>query len=62
MQPILIAIGGGGATHGTHPELDQFCLRLLPQRPRIGHVGTASHHDPENSADSPGPFIPVSGQ
>ena len=46
---ILIAIGGGGATHGTHPELDDLCLRFLPKRPHIGYVGTASNDDPEKS-------------
>lgn len=39
---ILIAIGGGGATHGDHPELDRFCLSFLPPRPRLGFVGAAS--------------------
>ena len=61
VQPTLIAIGGGGATHGTHPELDQFCLNLLPQRPRIGHVGTASHHDPEKFRRLSRAFHPRAG-
>lgn len=47
MHSILIAIGGGGATHGTHPELDDLCLRIFPEPPRIGYVGTASHNDPK---------------
>ncbi len=53
---ILIAIGGGGATHGTHPELDEFCLRFLPERPRIGYVGIASNHDPAKFGHLSGAF------
>lgn len=44
--PILLAIGGGGATHGTHPELDQLCLEYSKARPRVGFVGLASGDDP----------------
>lgn len=44
---ILIAIGGGGATHGTDPALDRFCLKHTRLRPRVGYVGTASNDDPD---------------
>ncbi len=48
--PVLIAIGGGGASHGTHPELDALCLRYLPDGAAIGHIGAASGDDPDKSA------------
>lgn len=44
-MPTLIAIGGGGATHGTHPELDRLCLDHAVRRPRVGYVGTAGGDD-----------------
>ncbi|WP_439140311.1 Type 1 glutamine amidotransferase-like domain-containing protein [Roseicyclus sp.] len=44
-ETTLIAIGGGGATHGTHPELDRLCLAHSCARPRIGFVGIASDDD-----------------
>jgi len=43
---MLIAIGGGGATHGADPDLDRFCLRHLPSAPAIGYVGAAGGDDP----------------
>ncbi len=43
----LIAIGGGGATHGTHPELDRLCVEYTGARRRIGYIGTASGNNPE---------------
>ncbi len=45
-EVTLIAIGGGGATHGTHPELDRLCLTFAGARPRVGYIGTASGDDP----------------
>ena len=48
--PVLVAIGGGGATHGTHPELDRLCLERAPAKPRIGYVGWASGGDPQKAA------------
>ena len=43
----LIAIGGGGFTHGTDPDLDAFVVRQSGRaRPRVGYIGTASHDDP----------------
>ena len=48
--PVLVAIGGGGATHGTHPELDRLCLERAPAKPRIGYVGWASGDDPQKAA------------
>ena len=56
--PVLIAIGGGGATHGTHPELDAFCLRHLRPGAVIGHVGAASGDDPDKSARVHAAFAP----
>ncbi len=45
--PRLVAIGGGGFTHGTDPELEDFLLALCPAgRPRIGYVGAANRDDP----------------
>lgn len=46
----LIAIGGGGATHGTHPELDRLCLDHAARRPRVGYIGTANGDDPAKLA------------
>lgn len=40
----IIAIGGGGFTHESDPELEDFILDLCPvTRPRIGYIGAASH-------------------
>ena len=50
-HPRLIAIGGGGFTHETDPDLENFLLAQLPTaRPRIGFVGTASRDDPAKIA------------
>jgi dipeptidase E len=45
MTRIILTIGGGGFTHGTDPELDEFCLDFLPQEPDIGYVGWANNDD-----------------
>lgn len=43
----IIAIGGGGFTHGVDPDLDSFVLgKCQTPRPRIGFVATASDDDP----------------
>jgi dipeptidase E len=43
----ITAIGGGGFTHETHPELDDFCLKQARKdQPRLGFIGTASNDDP----------------
>ena len=49
MQAIstIIAIGGGGFTHGTDPDLDDFCLDWLPRAPNLVFVGMASGDAPE---------------
>ena len=45
--PRLIAIGGGGFTHGSDPAMEDFLLAQLPvARPRVGYVGTANRDDP----------------
>ncbi|MBC7706631.1 MAG: peptidase E [Rhodoferax sp.] len=50
-HPRLIAIGGGGFTHETDPDLENFLLAQWPTaRPRIGFVGTASRDDPAKIA------------
>jgi dipeptidase E len=41
----IVAIGGGGFTHDSHPELDMFCLDHSTTNPRIGFVGAASGDD-----------------
>lgn len=47
----IIAIGGGGFTHDTFPELDDFCLKQSGLScPRIAYIGTASHDDPSKVA------------
>lgn len=63
MRPaILIAIGGGGATHGSHPELDRFCLEQVVPRPRVGFVGAASGDDPEKLRRFTEAFSPFARQ
>ena len=43
----IIAIGGGGFTHGTHPSLEDFCLAQTGiDQPAVGYIGTASQDDP----------------
>ncbi|MEZ5911691.1 MAG: Type 1 glutamine amidotransferase-like domain-containing protein [Paracoccaceae bacterium] len=42
---VIISIGGGGFTHGTDPELDDFCLHFLPAMPDIGYIGWANGDD-----------------
>jgi dipeptidase E len=43
----IIAIGGGGFTHETDPELEDFIIAQSPvKRPRIGFIGAASHDNP----------------
>lgn len=56
--PVLLAIGGGGASHGTHPELDVFCLRHLRPGTAIGHIGAASGDDPAKAARVRAAFAP----
>ncbi len=44
----VIAIGGGGFTHGTDSLLDRFVLdQSRTSHPRIGYIGTASQDSPE---------------
>jgi len=44
----LVAIGGGGATHGLDPAIDEFILGLVPSaHPRVGYVGWARQDRPE---------------
>ena len=46
-----MAIGGGGFTHESHPELDRFCLEQTPRSaPRIGFVGAADNDEPTAAA------------
>ena len=43
----LIAVGGGGFTHGTDPALEDFILaRSGLARPRVGFIASASGDDP----------------
>ena len=43
----VVAIGGGGFTHGTFPALDQFCLdQLAPGGRKVGFIGMASDDEP----------------
>ena len=45
--PKLIAIGGGGFTHGSDPEMEDFILAQIPvARPRVGYIGSANNDDP----------------
>jgi peptidase E len=43
MHRRLLALGGGGATHGLDRPIDDFALRLVNRgRPRVGYLGWAS--------------------
>ncbi|MDE0523239.1 MAG: Type 1 glutamine amidotransferase-like domain-containing protein [Boseongicola sp.] len=57
----LIAIGGGGATHGTHSELDRLCIGYTDSRRRIGYIGTASGDDLEKHRRFRDGFTPLAG-
>lgn len=48
--PRLIAIGGGGFTHGSDPAMEDFILAQTVARPRVGYIGTANHDDPARVA------------
>ncbi|MGI9485913.1 MAG: Type 1 glutamine amidotransferase-like domain-containing protein [Geminicoccaceae bacterium] len=43
----IIAVGGGGFTHETDPDLDEFYLDQLPPAPALGFIGMASGDAPE---------------
>jgi peptidase E len=46
-QMKIIAIGGGGFTHDTEPDLDDLCLSETGcNHPRVAFIGTASGDDP----------------
>jgi peptidase E len=46
-QLTIIAIGGGGFTHETDPDLEDFILAQSPvKHPNIGFIGAASHDSP----------------
>lgn len=57
----VIAIGGGGFTHGEDPALDLFCLKGLPERPRLGFIGAASQDDPVKIARFHARFADLAG-
>ncbi|MFT5220367.1 MAG: dipeptidase E [Gammaproteobacteria bacterium] len=43
-NPVIIAIGGGGFTHESDPELEDFILTQCPvTQPCIGYIGAANH-------------------
>lgn len=42
---VILTIGGGGVTHGTDPELDDFCLRFVPPKAGLGYIGWANEDD-----------------
>lgn len=48
MHRRMLALGGGGATHGLDRPIDDFALRLVERaRPRVGYLGWASAHADE---------------
>lgn len=57
----LIAIGGGGATHGNHPELDRLCIEYTASRRRVGYIGTASGDDVDKHRRFRDGFRPFAG-
>ncbi|MCR9127158.1 MAG: Type 1 glutamine amidotransferase-like domain-containing protein [Rhodobacteraceae bacterium] len=53
----IIAIGGGGFTHDSFPQLDRFCLEQTgPARPRTAYIGTANNDDPGRVSRFPARF------
>jgi dipeptidase E len=42
---VILSIGGGGFTHATDPELDDFCLGFVRPRANIGYIGWANGDD-----------------
>ncbi|MEI4196874.1 Type 1 glutamine amidotransferase-like domain-containing protein [Roseovarius sp. E0-M6] len=44
---VILTIGGGGFTHASDPELDDFCLRFVPDKPNLGYIGWANDDDEE---------------
>ncbi len=49
-EPLLFAIGGGGATYGTDPDLERALLALVEGPARVGYLGVASRDDPKRIA------------
>lgn len=48
--PLLFAIGGGGATYGSDPDLERALLALVEGPARVGYLGVASRDDPARVA------------
>ena len=47
-HPTYALFGGGGFTHGTHPELEDLLLGLhRGGKPAIGYIGAANNDDPD---------------
>jgi len=45
-----LIFGGGGATHGTDPGLEDTMMTLLPRHPKIGYIGLANDDNPDRLA------------
>jgi dipeptidase E len=45
-----LIFGGGGATHGTDPGLEDAMMTLLPRHPKIGYIGVANDDNPDRLA------------
>ena len=45
MSQFILSIVSGSFTHGSDPELDDFCLHFMPSNPNIGYVGWANNDD-----------------
>lgn len=61
-NPLLFAIGGGGATYGTDPELERALLAMVNPAPRVGYLGVASRDDPKRIAHMHALFAALGGQ
>jgi peptidase E len=58
----IIATGGGGFTHESYPQLDDFCLAQVGKpAPKVGFIGTASRDDPTKVARFHARFADVTG-
>lgn len=58
----IICFGGGGFTHDADPALEDDCLALLPDRPKIGYMGWANADDPLRIARFHRRFGAVAGE
>lgn len=42
---VILTIGGGGFTHASDTDLDDFCLSFVQDKPNLGYIGWANRDD-----------------